>query len=43
MINENPGMVEEVGADGTGADALAALETAENLMSVSALSNQNLQ
>ena len=43
MINENPGMVEEVGADGTGADALAALETAENLMGVSALSNQNLQ
>ena len=43
MINENPGIVEEVGADGTGANALAALETAENLMSVSALSNQNLQ
>ncbi|MDC8754286.1 cobalamin-dependent protein [Erythrobacter sp. sf7] len=43
MINENPGMVEEVGADGTGADALSALEMAENLMSVSALSNQNLR
>lgn len=32
MINENPLMVAEVGADGTGADALAALEMAENLV-----------
>jgi methanogenic corrinoid protein MtbC1 len=43
MINENPSMVEEVGADGTGADALAALETAENLVKASALSSQNLR
>jgi methanogenic corrinoid protein MtbC1 len=43
MINENPGMVQEVGADGTGADALAALEMAENLVKVSPLSSQNLR
>ncbi|MBI1402608.1 MAG: cobalamin B12-binding protein [Porphyrobacter sp.] len=43
MINENPGIVEEVGADGTGADALAALETAEKLVKVTALSTQTLR
>jgi methanogenic corrinoid protein MtbC1 len=32
MINENPHLVVEVGADGTGADALSALEMAENLV-----------
>jgi len=43
MINENPGIVAEVGADGTGADALAALEVAENLVKTAALSTQNLR
>ncbi|MEM7665000.1 MAG: B12-binding domain-containing protein [Pseudomonadota bacterium] len=32
MINENPEIVTEVGADGTGADARAALEVAERLV-----------
>jgi methanogenic corrinoid protein MtbC1 len=32
MINENPRMATEVGADGTGADALAALELANSLV-----------
>jgi MerR family transcriptional regulator, light-induced transcriptional regulator len=32
MINENPDLVFQVGADGTGADALSALEMAENLV-----------
>ncbi len=41
MINENPGLVGEVGADGTGADALAALDTAESLMQACSLSSQN--
>jgi MerR family transcriptional regulator, light-induced transcriptional regulator len=43
MINENPGLVETVGADGTGADALAALEVAESLMKAFSLSTQNLR
>ena len=43
MINENPGLVEQVGADGTGADALAALETAEALMKAYAPSSQSLR
>jgi methanogenic corrinoid protein MtbC1 len=43
MINENPGMVHEVGADGSGVDALAALDVAESLVKVSPLSNQNLR
>lgn len=43
MINENPHMVQDVGADGTGVDALAALEVAESLVSVSALSSQSRQ
>ncbi|MFN3862762.1 MAG: B12-binding domain-containing protein [Erythrobacter sp.] len=40
MINENPGLVQEVGADGTAVDALAALDVAEALVKVSALSSQ---
>jgi methanogenic corrinoid protein MtbC1 len=32
MINQNPGIVAEVGADGTGADARAALEVAQRLV-----------
>lgn len=32
MINENPGIAMDVGADGTGADALAALELANSLV-----------
>lgn len=32
-INQNPALVSEIGADGTGADARAALETAELLVS----------
>ncbi|MEO1222479.1 MAG: cobalamin B12-binding protein, partial [Pseudomonadota bacterium] len=32
MINQNPAVVTEVGADGTGADARAALEVAERLV-----------
>lgn len=43
MINENPGLVAEVGADGTGADALAALDVAESLMKAYSLSSQNLR
>jgi len=43
MINQNPALVDEVGADGTGPDALAALEMAENLVKVPALSSQNLR
>jgi methanogenic corrinoid protein MtbC1 len=42
MINENPGIATEVGADGTGADALAALELANNLMKTSAARVLNL-
>ena len=34
MINQNPAIVAEVGADGTGADARAALEVAERLVQV---------
>jgi methanogenic corrinoid protein MtbC1 len=43
MINENPGLVETIGADGTGVDALAALDTAESLMKVYAINSQNLR
>lgn len=43
MINDNPGIVQEVGADGTGADALAALQTAETLMKTAPRSTQNLR
>jgi methanogenic corrinoid protein MtbC1 len=42
-INENPDMVAEVGADGTGTDALAALEMAEHLVKVAPLCSQNLR
>jgi methanogenic corrinoid protein MtbC1 len=43
MINENPGLVETIGADGTGVDALAALDTAESLMKDYAINSQNLR
>ncbi|MFO6447768.1 B12-binding domain-containing protein [Erythrobacter sp. NE805] len=36
MINENPDIASEVGADGTGADALAALELANGLVKTAA-------
>lgn len=42
MINENPGMAMEVGADGTGADALAALELANSLVKTAAARDLNL-
>ena len=32
MINDNPALVKEIGADGTGVDAKAAIETAERLV-----------
>ena len=32
MINENPALVSDIGADGTGVDARAALEIAERLV-----------
>jgi methanogenic corrinoid protein MtbC1 len=41
MINENPGMVKDVGADGTGSDALSALDMAEALMKRSPSSSQH--
>jgi methanogenic corrinoid protein MtbC1 len=43
MINENPGMATEVGADGTGADALAALELARTLVKTAAARDLNLR
>ncbi len=42
MINENPGVAIEVGADGTGADALAALELANSLIKTAATRHLNL-
>lgn len=42
MINENPGIALEVGADGTGADALAALELANSLVKTAAACDLNL-
>lgn len=42
MINENPGMAMEVGADGTGADALSALELANGLVKTAAARDLNL-
>jgi methanogenic corrinoid protein MtbC1 len=42
MINENPGMATDVGADGTGADALAALELANTLVETVAANAMNL-
>jgi methanogenic corrinoid protein MtbC1 len=43
MINENPGMAMEVGADGTGADALSALELANGLVKIAADRDLNLR
>jgi len=43
MINENPGIAVEVGADGTGADALAALELANTLVKTAATRDLNLR
>lgn len=43
MINENPGMAMEVGADGTGVDALAALECANSLVETVAVRDLNLR
>jgi methanogenic corrinoid protein MtbC1 len=43
MINENPGIVVEVGADGTGADALAALEFANTMVNSVAARDLNLR
>ena len=42
MINENPGVAIDVGADGTGADALAALELANALVKSAAARDLNL-
>lgn len=42
MINLNPGIVTEVGADGTGPDALAALELANSLVKIEAARPLNL-
>lgn len=42
MINENPGVAIEVGADGTGADALAALELANALVKAAAARDMSL-
>lgn len=43
MINENPGIAAEVGADGTGSDALAALEIAEGLVRAAPVRAQSLR
>lgn len=43
MINENPGIAMEVGADGTGTDALAALELANSLVKTAAARDLNLR
>lgn len=43
MINENPGMAMDVGADGTGADALSALELANALVKTAAARDLNLR
>lgn len=37
MINQNPELAEEIGADGTGSDARAALETANSLVPTASL------
>lgn len=42
MINENPDIAKEVGADGTGADALAALDLANSLVKTAAARALNL-
>jgi methanogenic corrinoid protein MtbC1 len=43
MINANPGIAMDVGADGTGADALAALELANSLVKSAAARDLNLR
>lgn len=43
MINENPEVAVEVGADGTGADAIAALELANTLVKTAAARDPNLR
>ena len=43
MINENPVIAMEVGADGTGADALSALELANGLVKTAAARDLNLR
>jgi methanogenic corrinoid protein MtbC1 len=43
MINQNPEIAVEVGADGTGSDALAALELADTLVKVSTARAMNLR
>jgi len=43
MINEHPGITSQVGADGTGADALAALELANSLVETAASRHLNLR
>lgn len=43
MINENPEIAMEVGADGTGSDALAALELANDLVKTAATRDLNLR
>jgi MerR family transcriptional regulator, light-induced transcriptional regulator len=43
MINENPRIAADVGADGTGADALAALELADSLVKAVAARDLNLR
>lgn len=43
MINQNPAVVAEVGADGTGADARAALEVAEALVQSAKVRTQTLR
>ena len=43
MINENPGIAIEVGADGTGVDARAALELANSLVETAAVRDLNLR
>jgi methanogenic corrinoid protein MtbC1 len=43
MVNGNPGIAKEVGADGTGADALAALEFANGLVKTAAARDLNLR
>ncbi|KPF62019.1 cobalamin B12-binding domain-containing protein [Porphyrobacter sp. AAP60] len=43
MINENPDIANEVGADGTGADALTALDVANSLIRSPAAASSNLR
>jgi MerR family transcriptional regulator, light-induced transcriptional regulator len=43
VVNQNPAMVEEAGADGTGRDALSALELAEKLVFAAPVKAHNLR